>query len=66
MVEYLVKYTIDDKQFAACTVIAKTITHALDLVETYIEKEYPQAETYEIKDCHFVKKIDNLIIEKVY
>ena len=66
MVEYLVKYTVDDeiKITCECTVIAKSITHALDLVDTYVEQKWPGAETHEICSCEFVKQIDMLLIEK--
>ena len=64
MVEYLVKYTVDDKITCECTVIAKSITHALDLVDTYAEQEWPGAKTHEICSCDFVKRIDMLLIEK--
>ena len=64
MVEYLVKYTVDDEITCECTVIAKSITHALDLVDTYIEQEWPGAKTHEICSCEFVKRIDMLLIEK--
>ena len=71
MVEYLVKYTVvkyivdnEIKINCECTVIAKSITHALDLVDTYIEQEWPDAKTHEICSCEFVKRIDMLLIEK--
>lgn len=66
MVEYLVKYTVDAgiKINCECTVIAKSITHALDLVDTYVEQEWPDAKTHEICSCEFVKRIDMLLIEK--
>ena len=64
MVEYLVRYTVDDKITCECTVIAKSITHALDLVDTYIEQEFLDAKTHEICSCEFVKRIDMLLIEK--
>lgn len=66
MVEYLVKYTVDDeiKITCECTVIARSITHALDLVDTYVEQEWPGAKTREICSCEFVKRIDMLLIEK--
>ena len=63
MVEYLVKYTVDDEITCECTVIAKSITRALDLVDTYIEQEWPGAKTHEIYSCEFVKRIDMLLIE---
>ena len=64
MVEYLVKYTVDDAIDYECTVIAKSITRALDLVDTYIEQEWPGAKIHEIYSCEFVKRIDMLLIEK--
>ena len=64
MVEYLVKYIVDDEITCECTVIAKSITHALDLVDTYIEQEFLYAKTHEICSCEFVKRIDTLLIEK--
>lgn len=64
MVEYLVKYTLDDEFTYECTVIAKSITHALDLVDVYIEKEWPGVKKYEVCSCEFVKRIDMLLIEK--
>ena len=64
MVEYLVKYTVDDKITCECTVIAKSITHALNLVEPYVEQEWPGAKIHEICSCDFVKRIDMLLIEK--
>ena len=64
MVEYLVKYTVDDEITCECTVIAKSITRALDLVDTYVEQEWPGAKTHEICSCEFVKRIDMLLIEK--
>ena len=64
MVEYLVKYTVDDEITCECTVIAKSITHALNLVDTYVEQEWPGAKTHEICSCEFVKRIDMLLIEK--
>ena len=64
MVEYLVKYTVDDEITCECTVIAKSITRALDLVDTYIEQEWPGAKIHEIYSCEFVKRIDMLLIEK--
>ena len=64
MVEYLVKYTVDDEITCECTVIAKSITHALDLVDTYVEQEWPGAKIHEIYSCEFVKRIDMLLIEK--
>ena len=64
MVEYLVKYIIDDKITYECTVIAKDITHALDLVDIYVEQEWPDAKTHEICSCKFIKRIDILLIEK--
>ena len=66
MVEYLVKYTVDAgiKINCECTVIAKSITHALNLVDTYVEQEWPNAKTHEICSCEFVKRIDMLLIEK--
>lgn len=64
MVEYLVKYTVDDKITCECTVIAKSITHALDLVDTYVEQKWPDAKTHEICSCEFIKRIDMLLIEK--
>ena len=64
MVEYLVKYTVDDEITCECTVIAKSITRALDLVDTYVEQEWPGAKIHEIYSCEFVKRIDMLLIEK--
>lgn len=64
MVEYLVKYTVDDAIDYECTVIAKSITHALNLVDTYVEQEWPGAKTHEICNCEFIKRIDMLLIEK--
>ena len=64
MVEYLVKYIVDDEITCECTVIAKSITHALDLVDAYIEQEWPGAKIHEIYSCEFVKRIDMLLIEK--
>ena len=64
MVEYLVKYTVDDEITCECTVIAKSITRALDLVDAYIEQEWPGAKIHEIYSCEFVKRIDMLLIEK--
>ena len=64
MVEYLVKYTVDDEITCECTVIAKSITRALNLVDTYIEQEWPGAKIHEIYSCEFVKRIDMLLIEK--
>ena len=64
MVEYLVKYIIDDEITCECTVIAKSITRALDLVDAYIEQEWPGAKIHEIYSCEFVKRIDMLLIEK--
>ena len=64
MVEYLVKYTVDDEITCECTVIAKSITHALDLVDTYVEQEWPGAKIHEIYSCEFIKRIDMLLIEK--
>ena len=64
MVEYLVKYILDDEITYECTVIAKSIPHALDLVDTYIEQEWPGTKTHEICSCEFVKRIDMLLIEK--
>ena len=64
MVEYLVKYTVDDEITCECTVIAKSITRALDLVDTYVEQEWPGAKTHEICSCEFVKRINMLLIEK--
>lgn len=64
MVEYLVKYTVDDEITCECTVIAKSITHALDLVDTYVEQEWPDAKIHEIYSCEFIKRIDMLLIEK--
>ena len=64
MVEYLVKYTVDDEITYECTVIAKSITRALDLVDTYVEQEWPGAKTHEICSCEFVKRINMLLIEK--
>ena len=69
MVEYLVKYTVDTeieiKINCECTVIAKSITHALDLLDTYIEQKWPKAKTHEIYSCEFIKQIDTLLIEKL-
>lgn len=39
MIEYLVKYTVDDAIDYECTVIAKSITPALNLVDTYVKQE---------------------------
>lgn len=64
MVEYLIKYIVDDEITCECTVIAKSIVHALDLVDTYVEREWPGAKTHEICSCDFVKRIDMLLIEK--
>ena len=64
MVEYLVKYTVDNEITCECTVIAKNITRALDLVDTYVEQEWPGAKIHEIYSCEFVKRIDMLLIEK--
>ena len=69
MVEYLIKYTVDTeieiKINCECTVIAKSITHALDLVDTYVEQKWPNAKTHEIYSCEFIKQIDMLLIEKL-
>ena len=66
MVEYLVKCTVDVgiEINCECTVIAKSITHALDLVDIYVEQVCPNAKTHEICSCEFVKRIDMLLIEK--
>ena len=64
MVEYLVKYTVDDEITCECTVIAKSITRALNLVDTYVEQEWPDAKIHEIYSCEFIKRIDMLLIEK--
>ena len=64
MVEYLVKYIVDDEITCECTVIAKSITHALDLVDTYVEQEWPGAKIHEIYSCELIKRINMLLIEK--
>lgn len=64
MVEYLVRYTLDNEFEHSCTVIAKSITHALDLVDAYVEKEWPGAKEHEICSCEFVKRIDLLLVER--
>ena len=66
MVEYLVKCTVDVGIQINCesTLIAKSITHALDLIDTYVEQKWPDAKTHEICSCEFVKRIDMLLIEK--
>jgi len=64
MVEYLVTYTIDNEFEYKCTAIATSITHALGLVDVYIEKKWPGAKEHEICGCEFVKRIDTLLIER--
>lgn len=64
MVEYLVTYVVDKIYTFECTVIAKSITHALDLVDVYIKEKNPFLKSSEILSCEFIKKIDTLLVEQ--
>lgn len=64
----MVEYTVDAKKYdgttVSMTVIATSITHALDLVDLYIEDTYGKLEDWEVESCTFVKRIKTCLIEK--